>query len=80
MKGMEKLRLVIGPAPSELPYEDLLARLANERERMTKALHAAKPARKSRRTPSGTPKRRKRQSRKMTKSDIDKFNKLLEGL
>lgn len=35
---MEKLKLVIGPAPSELNYEELISKLSLERERISEVL------------------------------------------
>ena len=35
---MNKLKLIIGPAPSELSYEALLARLSKERERISSVI------------------------------------------
>ena len=46
---MDKLRTIIGPAPSEIPFEDLIKRLAPERERVRQALarfRASPPPRK----------------------------------
>lgn len=43
---MEKLKLVIGPAPHEMPYDDLVRRLIDERERINKVLFSPKPVKK----------------------------------
>lgn len=80
MKGMEKLKLVIGPAPSELPYEELLKKLSAERERMSAVMHLApKGAKAKRRTPSTRKQTKKRSSKKLNAAEIAKMQKFLEG-
>jgi hypothetical protein len=47
MSGMEKLKQIIGPAPSELPYDTLVGNLMLERERINQVLYSAKPTKKA---------------------------------
>lgn len=45
--SMEKLKMVIGPAPSELPYDILVGNLMKERERINKVLFSPKAVKKT---------------------------------
>lgn len=48
---MDRLTSIIGPAPSELPRNDLLSKLRTERERVRKALELWSSSRGVRRKP-----------------------------
>jgi len=60
---MEKLKLVIGPAPSEMPYDQLIENLMRERERINQVLYAPKATKKKAKA-KATPRPKKTISRK----------------
>ncbi len=45
--SMDKLKIVIGPAPNEISYADLISNLMRERERINQVLFSAKSVKKA---------------------------------
>lgn len=61
MLPMDKLRLVIGPAPSELPLDELIRKLEKERARINKLLERKPKVRKTKaKKAKAAPKRKKK--------------------
>lgn len=70
---MEKLKMVIGLAPSEMNPEELIEKLAAERRRVNELLQAPVPVKKKR----ATAKRKKKDKTTLTRADIRKIEALL---
>jgi hypothetical protein len=75
---MEKLKLIIGPAPSELPLEDLIEKLSQERLRVSLALQKAVVAPKKAASKAKAAGPRKPRAKKTMK--LKDFNALLKNL
>ena len=74
---MEKLKLIIGPAPSELPLGDLIERLSRERERVALTLARTIAAPKKAASKAARAPRQKRAKKTMK---VEDFNILLKDL
>ena len=69
---MEKLKLILGPAPSEMPWDELVQLCKRERDRTTQVLYS----------PPAPPKKAKSRTKKakprLTRGDVDELTALLD--
>ena len=77
---MNRLTSVIGPAPSELPFEDFLAKLKTERERVGRGFIALRNAPKTRKAAARKATRAKKSKPKTLKALAQKHGMSLDDL